>query len=65
MNFTKEDDFDFAAYNRVLWKGLMGNKPYPSRPNGKDLRQNRAQLLARYQRTLQHRTALAARPVKD
>jgi hypothetical protein len=65
MNFTTEDDFDFAQYNRVLWKGLMGNKPYPSRPNGKDLRQNRAQLLARYQRTLQHRTALAARPVKD
>jgi hypothetical protein len=65
MNFTVEDDFDFAQYNRVLWKGLMGNSPYPSRPNGKDLRQNREQLLARYQRTSQHRTALAAKPVKD
>jgi hypothetical protein len=25
MDFTSEDRFDFAAYNRILWKGLMGN----------------------------------------
>ncbi|MDR3736418.1 MAG: hypothetical protein P4L10_12885, partial [Acidobacteriaceae bacterium] len=65
MNFTTEDDFDFAQYNRVLWKGLMGNRPYPSRPSGKDLRNNRQQLLARYQQTTQHRTVQAAKPVKD
>jgi len=65
MNFTSEDEFDFAQYNRVLWKGLMGNRPYPSRPNGKDLRQNREQLLARYQRTSQRRTALTVKPVKN
>jgi hypothetical protein len=65
MDFTSEDRMDFAEYNHILWKGLMGNLPYPSRPSGKDLRQNRAQLLARYQRSLQHRTALAAKPVKD
>jgi hypothetical protein len=43
----------------------MGNRLYPSRPSGKDLRQNRQQLLARYQRSLQHKAALAAKPVKD
>jgi len=65
MDFTSEDKFDFAKYNRVLWKGLMGNRPYPSKPNGKDMRQNREQLLERYQRTSQHRTALAAKHVRD
>ena len=65
MNFTNEDDFDFALYNRVLWKGLMGNRPYPSRPNGKDLRNNRGQLLARFQGTSQHKTVPAAKPIKD
>ncbi|MFZ4441366.1 MAG: hypothetical protein ACOYOS_23385 [Syntrophales bacterium] len=52
MDFTSEDKFDFASYNQILWKGLMGNKPYPAMPTGKDLRRNRAQLLASYQRSL-------------
>ena len=50
MDFTCEDRFDFARYNRILWKGLMGNKTYPAAPTGMDLRQNREELLARYQR---------------
>jgi DNA-binding beta-propeller fold protein YncE len=52
MDFTTEDKFDFATYNRILWKGLMGNKPYPDIRTGKDLRQNRKELLARYERSL-------------
>jgi hypothetical protein len=52
MDFTSEDRFDFARYNRVLWKGLMGNKPYPATPTGMDLRQNREELLERYRRSL-------------
>ncbi|BDV42149.1 lipoprotein [Geotalea uraniireducens] len=48
MDFSSEDKFNFAQYNRVLWKGLMGNKPYPAAPSGKDLRRNRKELLARY-----------------
>ncbi|MFH0801600.1 MAG: phosphoesterase [bacterium] len=51
MDFTYEDRFDFARYNRILWKGLMGNKPYPAAPTGKDLRQNRKELLARYRQS--------------
>ena len=52
MDFTAEDRVDFAAYNRILWKGMMGNKPYPAAPTGLDLRQNRDELLARYRRSL-------------
>ncbi len=53
MDFTTEDQFDFATYNRILWKGLMGDKPYPAVSTGKDLRKNRKELLARYNRSLQ------------
>lgn len=56
MDFTTEDKFDFATYNRILWKGLMGDKPYPAASTGKDLRQNRKELLARYNRSLQGTT---------
>lgn len=48
MNFSKEDDFDFARYNHILWEGLMGSRPYPSGPSGLDLRANRAELLRRF-----------------
>jgi len=65
MDFTSEDRMDFAEYNRILWKGIMGNKPYPAKPSGMDLRENRQKLLARYRRNLQHNTSLAAKPVKD
>jgi DNA-binding beta-propeller fold protein YncE len=49
MDFSSEDKFNFADYNRILWKGLMGDKPYPAAPTGLDLRQNRKELLARHQ----------------
>jgi hypothetical protein len=32
MDFTDADRIDFAAYNRILWEGLMGNTPYPAAP---------------------------------
>jgi YVTN family beta-propeller protein len=51
MDFSSEDKFDFARYNRILWKGLMGNKPYPATRSGKDLRKWRKELLARYARS--------------
>jgi hypothetical protein len=52
MDFSSEDKFNFARYNRILWKGLMGNKPYPAASTGKDLRQNRKEYLANYQQSL-------------
>jgi hypothetical protein len=52
MDFTSEDRVDPAGFNRLLWQGLMGDKPYPAGPNGKDLRHNRATLLVRYRQSL-------------
>ncbi len=34
MDFSAEDRFDFAAYNRILWKGMMGDQPYPASSAG-------------------------------
>jgi hypothetical protein len=48
MDFSSEDKFDFANYNRILWVGLMGNQPYPAVSTGVDLRQNREELLKSY-----------------
>ena len=35
MDFTKEDAVDAETYNRVLWRGLMGDKPYPEIRSGR------------------------------
>ena len=59
MDLTSEDRMDFAEYNHILWKGLMGNRPYPGRSSGKDLRQNREKLLARYKLSLKPSVAQA------
>ncbi len=48
MDFSAEDRIDFAKYNLILWRGMMGNKPYPEAPTGLNLRQNRAELLKQY-----------------
>ncbi|MBU1172294.1 MAG: beta-propeller fold lactonase family protein [Proteobacteria bacterium] len=54
MDFSSEDKFDFAAYNRVTWKGLKGDIPYPDTPSGKDLRKNRKDLLANHSASLKN-----------
>ncbi len=45
FRFDKEDENDEDAYNRILWKGEMGDKPYPTERSGLDLRNDRAALL--------------------
>jgi YVTN family beta-propeller protein len=44
LDFDAEDRNDAAAYNRVLWAGLMGRKAYPAQRSGADLRAKRAHL---------------------
>ena len=41
LNFSDADLVDPAGFNRILWKGMMGNKPYPASLTGSDQRQNR------------------------
>ena len=48
MDFSVEDRVDPLAFNRILWKGLMGAKPYPLTSIGLNLRENRQQLLENY-----------------
>jgi hypothetical protein len=45
FDFSQEDRVDPEKFNRVIWQGLMGDKPYPTVRSGEDLRQNREKLL--------------------
>ena len=45
LNFNAEDRLDSERFNLVLWKGMMGDKPYPAERSGRDLRKNRKELL--------------------
>jgi DNA-binding beta-propeller fold protein YncE len=56
MDFSMDDKVDGEQFNRILWKGLMGEKPYPSSPSGRDLRANRQQLLEGYRAGLQQQS---------
>ncbi len=48
MDYDEEDKLDTPRFNHELWKGLMGNRPYPKQRSGKNLRENRQALLAAY-----------------
>jgi hypothetical protein len=30
MDFSREDRIDANAFNHILWRGLMGDRPYPA-----------------------------------
>jgi DNA-binding beta-propeller fold protein YncE len=62
MDFDDADEVDGRVFNRILWKGMMGNKPFPSAPTGKDLRQNRDKLLAQYWRSRKPKVTSASGP---
>ena len=48
MDYDEEDKLDTPRFNYELWKGMMGNKPYPTVRGGADLRENRKALLTRF-----------------
>ena len=45
MDFSEDDRLDTIRYNRILWYGVMGDRPYPTERTGQDLRFNRNQLI--------------------
>jgi len=49
FNFHDADKLDADAFNRVLWKGSMGDIPYPAKRSGLDLRKNRWRLLKQWE----------------
>jgi DNA-binding beta-propeller fold protein YncE len=65
MDFDDADLVDGATFNHVLWKGMMGNRPYPSRPTGKDLSRNRDRLLADYRHSLKPKAAHMPKPAGE
>ena len=49
LDFHVEDKLDTPLFNRALWEGLKGSDvPYPEERSGRDLRRNRAALLAKF-----------------
>ena len=48
MDYDVEDKLDTERFNRELWKGMVGARPYPQIRSGRDLRSNRRALLAAY-----------------
>jgi YVTN family beta-propeller protein len=58
FDFSREDRVDADRYNRIVWKGVMGEGvPYPQGRSGQNLRHNRQRLLKDYFYTLQHTQA--------
>jgi len=50
FDFSVEDKLDPNAFNHILWTGIKGEQtPFPIARNHTDLRQNRVQLLKRWQ----------------
>ena len=49
MDYEEEDKLDTRRFKTGLWKGMMGNKPYPKHRSGQNLRENRAALLSAYE----------------
>jgi hypothetical protein len=39
FNFDEADQVPPAKYNKVLWSGIKGKKPYPTRPHRQELAQ--------------------------
>jgi YVTN family beta-propeller protein len=45
QSFSRADDLDEGSFNLALWRGLMGDRPFPTERDGRDLSQNRKRLL--------------------
>ena len=48
-----EDKNDADVFNRLVWEGMFGDKPYPTERTGEDLSRNRQALLAQAQASLE------------
>jgi len=44
FDFSREDRIDSAKFNRIIWEGIMGDKPYPTTRSGANLGHSGAEL---------------------
>jgi DNA-binding beta-propeller fold protein YncE len=56
FDFHDADRNDADAFNRVLWRGIMGDVTYPTVRSDLDLRKNRAELLKKWRAEKSHIT---------
>jgi hypothetical protein len=45
QDYDEEDKLDTPRFNKEIWKGMMGKRPYPNVRGGADLREGRIELL--------------------
>jgi len=45
FDFSQEDRVPTEQFNRIIWQGLFGDRPYPTTRSGADLRSRHEQLL--------------------
>jgi DNA-binding beta-propeller fold protein YncE len=57
LDFRDADRVDPVLYNRILWKGMMGNKPYPAALSEKNLRRSREKLDVSYPQSAKQKAA--------
>jgi YVTN family beta-propeller protein len=61
LAFDGPDKNDAIGYDKLLWEGLVGNRPYPAARSRKDLRENRSRLLQQVRPPDEFASYLAAR----
>ena len=44
-DWSAEDRIDAVGFNKLLWEGLVGNRPYPTERDGRDYGADRARVL--------------------
>ena len=65
MDFSDADRVDPVLYNRILWKGMMGRRPYPAALRASNLRRDRRDWDDDDRPAPNRKTAAAPKPETD
>jgi hypothetical protein len=65
LDFSDADRVDPVLYNRILWKGMKGNKPYPASLAKAPTQEDREEAAERSRGSAKHKSAKPTKPDKD
>jgi len=65
MDFSDADRVDPVLYNRILWKGMMGGRPYPAALRASNIRRDRQDRDDDDRPTPKRKTTAAPKPETD
>jgi hypothetical protein len=65
LDFSDADRVDPVLYNRILWKGMKGNKPYPASLAKNPTQEDREEAAERSRGSAKHKSAKPTKPDKD